>query len=201
MTFRTVAKKLFRLVFPGEKPIDYSKMPNVSIGKNTEFLGSIDMSRAPNSRVIIGDDCMIGCAINLETDNAVLEIGNNVFIGGGSKIQVTSTITIESDILISTDCMIQDSDNHHVDFNIRKKDLAEWRRGYHDWTTHPSVPIKICHGAWIGARVIILKGTTIGEKAIVGAGSVVTKDVAPYTIAAGNPAKMIKAIAGNEVTT
>ncbi len=53
-------------------------------------------------------------------------------------------------------------------------------------------PIRIGNGAWIGAKAIILKGVTIGEGAIVGAGSVVTRDVAPYTIVAGNPARFIR---------
>jgi acetyltransferase-like isoleucine patch superfamily enzyme len=47
-------------------------------------------------------------------------------------------------------------------------------------------------GAWIGARVIILRGVTIGEGSIVSMGSVVTRDVAPYTIVMGNPARLIK---------
>lgn len=50
-------------------------------------------------------------------------------------------------------------------------------------------PIRICKGSWIGARAIILKGVTIGENAIIGAGSVVTKDVPPNTTVKGNPAK------------
>jgi len=55
-------------------------------------------------------------------------------------------------------------------------------------------PIKICDDAWIGAKCIILPGVTIGEAAIIGAGSVVTKNVDPYTLVAGNPAKFIKKI-------
>ncbi|KRL97338.1 hypothetical protein FD28_GL001768 [Levilactobacillus hammesii DSM 16381] len=53
-------------------------------------------------------------------------------------------------------------------------------------------PIHIKQGAWIGARAIILPGITIGEHAIVGAGSVVTKSVANFDVVAGNPAKVIK---------
>lgn len=52
--------------------------------------------------------------------------------------------------------------------------------------------ITICNDVWVGAGAIILNGITIGEGAVVGAGSVVTKDVEPYTIVAGNPAKKIK---------
>ena len=55
-----------------------------------------------------------------------------------------------------------------------------------------TAPITICDGVWIGARAIILPGVTIGEGAIVAAGAVVTKDVDPFTVVAGNPAKFIK---------
>ena len=55
-----------------------------------------------------------------------------------------------------------------------------------------SKPIKICNDAWIGMNVIVLKGVTIGEGAIVGAGSVVTKDVPAWSVVAGNPACIIK---------
>lgn len=58
----------------------------------------------------------------------------------------------------------------------------------------PDKPIRIENDAWIGAGSIIMNGVSIGECAVVGAGSVVTKDVAPYTIVAGNPAKFIRAI-------
>ena len=62
---------------------------------------------------------------------------------------------------------------------------------YKNWENVKSAPIKIKDKAWIGFNSIILKGVTIGEGAIVGAGSVVTKDVADYTIVAGNPAVVV----------
>ena len=55
-----------------------------------------------------------------------------------------------------------------------------------------TVPITICDGVWIGSRAIILPGVTIGEGAVVAAGAVVTKDVEPFTVVGGNPAKFIK---------
>jgi acetyltransferase-like isoleucine patch superfamily enzyme len=57
---------------------------------------------------------------------------------------------------------------------------------------HLSRPITIGEGAWIGARAIVLGGVTIGEFAIIGAGSVVTKDVPPNSVAAGNPARVLR---------
>jgi galactoside O-acetyltransferase len=86
-----------------------------------------------------------------------------------------------------------------LDYDIRKKDLADWRNGgKHDWSTTESAPIKISKGAWIGARSMILKGVTIGKGAVVGAGSVVTKDVPDWTVVAGNPARVVKVIKKSE---
>lgn len=55
-------------------------------------------------------------------------------------------------------------------------------------------PVRVCTNAWIGAGATILPGVTVGENAVVAAGAVVTKDVAPNTIVGGNPAKFIKEI-------
>ena len=61
-----------------------------------------------------------------------------------------------------------------------------------DWGCVNSQPIVIEDDAWIGMNCIILKGVTVGRGAVVGAGSVVTKDVPPWTLVAGNPARVIK---------
>jgi acetyltransferase-like isoleucine patch superfamily enzyme len=55
-----------------------------------------------------------------------------------------------------------------------------------------SAPVKICRYVWVGGKSIILPGVVIGEGAVIGAGSVVTKDIPPYCVAVGNPAKVIK---------
>ena len=61
-----------------------------------------------------------------------------------------------------------------------------------DWSSVKTKPIKVCKDSWIGMNALILKGVTIGEGAIVAASSVVTKDVPPFTVVAGNPAKEVK---------
>ncbi|MBL7873754.1 MAG: acyltransferase [Cyclobacteriaceae bacterium] len=154
----------------------------------------IDKTRAPDSYISIGKGCLILGYISLETNEARIEIGDNVYIGQNTMIVCSKEIKIQSDILISSDCIIQDSDNHSIDFETRKNDVANWKKGIHDWSKHPSIPIHLLSGCWIGAKAIILKGVTIGERSIIGAGSVVTKSVSDYTIAAGNPARFIKKI-------
>jgi acetyltransferase-like isoleucine patch superfamily enzyme len=110
-------------------------------------------------------------------------------------IDCALSITVERDVLISYACIIADSDNHSLYPEYRINDLATWMNGrQHDWSHSEMAPIRICQGAWIGARSIILKGVTIGAGAVVGMGSVVTRDVPPRTVVAGNPARPIREI-------
>ena len=60
-------------------------------------------------------------------------------------------------------------------------------------------PVTLNNDVWIGANACVLRGVTIGEGAIVGAGSVVTHDIPPFTIAAGNPACVIRSLTSNEM--
>lgn len=169
----------------------------VVFGENTEIIGPIE-KRAPDSRIVIGRDCLIEGFLATETDQSEIRIGNNVYIGGHTNVDCALSITIEDDVLISYQCIIADSDNHSLVYRIRRNDVADWKHGKHDWNTTASAPIRIRRGAWIGARAIILKGVTIGEGGIVAAGSVVTKDVPPWTIAGGNPARVIRALTDDE---
>lgn len=165
----------------------------LKVGKETELKGGVAIKHSENSTIKIGEDCLIHANLYCETKNADIRIGNNVFMGSNTTVFCANNITIEDDVLIASDCLIQDADNHSLSRTIRKKDCQDWKiRQMQQWEFVEKKPIKICGGAWIGAKSIILKGVTIGEGAIVGAGSVVTKDVAPYTIVGGNPAKFIK---------
>jgi acetyltransferase-like isoleucine patch superfamily enzyme len=160
-------------------------------------MGSID-KRGINSSIIIGNNCLIHGTLVTEIDESKILIKNNVFIGGGTILDCVRSIIIEDDVLISYQCILADSDNHSVSYSVRRSDLATWKEKKHDWTHIKSSPILISKGAWIGARVIILKGVRIGEGAVIGAGSVVTKDIPAWAIAAGNPANVIRVIPENE---
>ncbi len=173
-------------------------LPGVQIGRNTTLRTRLN-KRTEQSRITIGDDCLIEGALVTEADHSQIIIGNNVYVGGETILDCVGQITVEDDVLISYRCIISDSDNHNIRYSIRKHDLAEWKQGGRaDWSLTPQAPVHIKKGAWIGTSVIILKGVTIGEGAIIGAGSVVTKDVPDWTIAAGNPARVIKELSEDE---
>ena len=93
-----------------------------------------------------------------------------------------STVTIGNDVLFASHVMIS-SENHGMDPESEKSYMAQ---------PLESKPVSIGDGCWIGEKVCILPGVNIGKKCIIGAGSVVTKSIPDYSIAVGNPAKVIK---------
>jgi acetyltransferase-like isoleucine patch superfamily enzyme len=107
---------------------------------------------------------------------AELEIGSGTYING-ARISAKSQVVIGSNCTIAPEVLIMDSDFH---------DLADQTK------EGLSAPIIIENNVWIATRAIIMKGVTIGQHAVVAAGAIVTKDVAPYSIVGGNPARTIK---------
>lgn len=150
--------------------------------------------------LFIGDDSIVGGNFIFESEAGKITIGNHSYVGGGTFIS-RSSIEIGDNVTIAWGGTMYDHDSHSLDFMKRRKDiddeLSDIRGGrnfiaHKDWSDVKSKPIRICDDAWIGMNVIILKGVTVGEGAVVGAGSVVTKDVPSWTVVAGNPAKVVK---------
>lgn len=118
-----------------------------------------------NGKIIIGDNT--GISNTAITSETCVRIGKNVMIGAG--------------------CKIYDTDFHPLELEYRVGENL-------DYSKNRTAPIVIKDGVFIGASSIILKGVTIGEESIIGAGSVVTKDVPPREVWAGNPAKFLKSL-------
>lgn len=113
------------------------------------------------------------------TPESILKIGSNVGVSGAT-ISCCLEIKIGDNVLIGSGTLISDSDAHAINFNNRN-----------DPTKTGCKAIYIESDVFIGARSVILKGVTIGWGAVVGAGSVVTRNVEPFSIVAGNPAKRV----------
>lgn len=126
-------------------------------------------------RIILGDRVLLHRYVKLSSYGGSIEIGNNSYIGDRTEIHSGKEVKIGNNVNIAWDCNILDRDYHafESDSEVTKRVVIEDR-------------------VWIGARSIILKGVTIGEGAVVAAGSVVTKNVPPKCLVAGNPAKVIK---------
>lgn len=175
------------------------KRKRVVVGSESFIYGKIWLY-GPKGRISFGNNCILrsGIATNLlgGSTRLVLAVGENGRIQCGNYVGISNSclrieteLIIEDHVNIGGDCKIYDSDMHSVRY--------EWRMQMPD--THvKSAPIYIRKGAWIGAHSIILKGVTIGERAVIGSGSVVTKDIPADEIWAGNPAQFVRKIGGVE---
>ncbi|MCB2141104.1 acyltransferase [bacterium] len=145
----------------------------------------------------ISTGSIVEAQLSFECEGSAINIGHDTFIGG-SHLVCSKEINIGNDVLISWGCTIVDHNSHSIRFSQRKDDVANWYNGKKDWSVVERNQVNIKDKAWIGFNSIIIKGVTVGEGAVVGAGSIVTKDVAPWTIVAGNPAKTIRSIPPDE---
>lgn len=169
----------------------YRKIPFISIDQSSKVYFPGIFYR-DNCLLEIGGQSIIEGNLIFERSGAAIKIGRDTFIGNKTSLICSENIQIGSGVLISWGCTLIDQDAHSLHWDERKNDVSEWAKGRKEWTHVIRRPIVIHDKAWVGFNSIILKGVTIGEGAVVGAGSVVTKDVAPYTLVAGNPAKLIK---------
>jgi len=117
------------------------------------------------------------------TSTARLTLGDRVGLSS-SVIVAGNSVEIGEDTILGAGSMVFDNDFHALGPRF-------------SWLTESfknSKPVKIGRGCFLGARSMILKGVTLGDRVIIGAGSVVTKDVPAYSIAAGNPARIVCSI-------
>ncbi len=148
-------------------------------------------------RIIVGEQSIVEAVLRVDRSPATIEIGDRTFIGA-SLLVAADRISIGDDVLISWGVTVVDHDSHSLDFRERSGDVVAWGRGEKDWRHVPISPVRIDDKAWIGFGVSILKGVTIGEGAVVAAQSVVTRDVPPWTLVAGSPARKIRTLATSE---
>ena len=102
--------------------------------------------------------------------------------GVGIRCELTGPITIGNDVMMGPEVIVYTSGHR-----FERTDISMMDQGFTDVK-----PVTIGNDVWIGRRVIIMPGVTIGDGCVIGAGAVVTKDISPYSVAVGVPAKVIK---------
>ena len=139
--------------------------PNIHIGKNVTMVGAD------------------GYKTNLTTINygeheGHIKIGDNVLVMNGVRVSSAKEIVIGDGSMLANFCYIMDSDWHDI----------------YDRNSSPgkSLPVILEKNVWVGDSAIICKGVRIGENSVIGAGSIVRKDVPPNVVVIGNPAKIVK---------
>jgi len=140
------------------------------------------------TRIIVGENSSITLADRVcverggeltSVNGAKVELGENTYVGNYCNIRCDESISIGSNCYLAQFVTIVDGG-----YNFKTKDCAISRKNY------LTSPVEIGNNVWIGTGVIILPGVTIGDGAVIGAGAVVTKSVAEYVIAVGNPARV-----------
>ena len=151
-------------------------------GKDCLLLGKENMSVGANSWFGKGCEFIAYNSHFAQSLSSNLTIGDNVRITSRCRITCAGNIVIENDVLIAPDCFITDH-NHGMD--------PTYVGGYSSQPIQVK-DVRIKEGVWLGQRVSVMPGVTIGAHSIIGANSVVTHDVPDYAIAVGIPAKVIK---------
>lgn len=147
----------------------------------------------PKENITVGYNSQIMCTLQTMGHGGAITIGNNCFISENTYIWSATHVRIGSRSIISHGVNIHDTDSHSLSAKLRHAHfLAMFKDGQPKILEDVSArEISIDEDVWIGFGATILKGVNIGRGAVVGAQSVVTKDVAPYTIVAGNPARVV----------
>ncbi len=202
--FIKILKKIFKKFNSINPPKTTIKTinPYLSIGRRTRLENPQIEVRQPlqgKTYIEIGEDSLISGNYYFEIPEGKISIGNRTFIGNSTFVCIHE-ISIGDDVMIAWGCTIVDNDSHSIYWDNRKNDVLSWKKGieqnqigrYKNWSVVERASVKIGDKAWIGFNSIILKGISIGEGAVVAAGSVVTKDVPAFTLVGGNPARIIK---------
>ncbi|MDR1776272.1 MAG: acyltransferase [Desulfovibrio sp.] len=175
-----------------------AKILGVEVGAGVTAHGPVGLLRWPGGSIRIGAGVSLisswrrataattGAPVRLRVfgPGAAIEIGEGAQLTGCSLTARSTRIVVGRGVLLAPNCVVVDSDFHAPWPPERRADAP----GYEN-----DAPVTIGDYAWIGMNSILLKGVTVGEGAIVGAGSVVSRDVPPHSLACGVPARVVRA--------
>jgi len=182
-----VVNKTSRMISLVSKIVDFSHIMNAQLrmrGRaktpfSVRLRGRVHLSGC--GEVVLGEGVSLnGTVVPIELvtyASGRIEIGNHTFINYGSSIAARASVKIGSYCHIGYYTFVMDNGQHDV---VRHSELP------------PSEPVIIGDHVWIGSKVVVLPGVRIGSQSTIGAGSIVTKDVPPRCVAAGNPARVLR---------
>ncbi|HEY2526639.1 MAG TPA: acyltransferase [Xanthobacteraceae bacterium] len=149
--------------------------------------------------IVIGKHSYVEGELLTLAHGGTISIGEWCYVGVGTRIWSAASIEIGNRVLISHSVNIFDNISHPLKASLRHEQAKQILTSGHPRNIAlEEKQVKICDDAWIGACAMILRGVTVQEGGIVAAGAVVTKDVPPYTIVAGNPAVMVRELSPDE---
>ena len=156
------------------------RYPRAQFGANCDVRSGLHLLLGREADFRVGDGCILDRELTIEC-RGVLHIGKRVIFGHHCTLGVRESLIIGDDTLLAEMVSIRDHDHRFDDLTIPIREQGM-----------TCAPIVIGRNVWIGAKVSVVKGVTIGDGAIIGANAVVTRDVPANAIAAGVPARVIK---------
>ena len=150
----------------------------IQMAKINSLKGRIEIDLFSDAKCRIGNFLMTAGPFYIKcTDKAEITIGDNCFFNHNCRLTAAENIVIGNQCMFANNFVVVDHDHDRKDGKILKELV--------------SAPVKIGNNVWCGANVTVLKGVTIGDGAVIAAGSVVNRDVAAYSVVAGVPARKI----------
>jgi len=151
-------------------------------------------SVAAREQLEVGRFSYIDGEVFLLTPDAMCTIGEHCFLGVDSRLWVQQRISIGNFVLIAPRVDIFDNDSHPLDAKQRREDAIDQfeRKRPMSYEHVAAAEVVIDDDVWIGTKSTIMKGVHLGRGAVVAAASVVTRDVPPFTLVGGNPAREIR---------
>jgi acetyltransferase-like isoleucine patch superfamily enzyme len=166
---------------PAAKVIVGGERNVLRIGEGVTLEGGMEIL-GRDCEVVIGAGCSIHAQIRIQPG-----VTGRIHIGPGTTATgVSMALHEDGDILIGSDCMLS------LDLYLEVSDVHPIFDGPSGRRINPPRPIRIGDHVWLGSRVVVMKGSDIGEGAVIGSGSVVRGRIPPRTVAAGAPAKVIR---------
>ena len=150
--------------------------------------------RNDRESIVVGARTHVRGELLIFWDTGRIRLGEWCYVGDGARLWSQASIEIGNYVLISHLVDIHDTNSHPLGWEARRGDVERRLSGRPCESSDPveKAPVAIEDDVWIGFKASILKGVRIGRGAIVAAGSVVTKNVPPFTLVAGNPARVIR---------
>jgi len=172
----------------------------IAFPNGLRLFGTPLIQKTAGSEITIGSNCVLNSEwgsnplapnhpvfLATRKPSAKIVIGKNFGMTGGT-ICAAESVVIGDDVIIGANCTVTDTDFHPIDRAERK---ADSKAGRHR-------PVTIGNGVFIGMNCIVLKGTTIGDGVVVGAGSIVSGDIPAGHVYAGNPAREVRKLVSSD---
>ncbi len=166
-----------------------TRFPRANFGARNDIRSGLKLRLAPDAKFQVGAGCILDYDTTIEC-SGTLNIGERVIFGHHCTIGCKERIEIGDDCLLAEMVSIRDHDHNFESLIIPIRAQGA-----------TCAPVKIGRDVWLGAKVTVLKGVTIGDGAIIGANAVVTRDIPALAIAVGIPARVIRMRDGSPLAT